>query len=704
MKKFLFTFFGLLFAVFIFLSSGIVDAQDGFQYLAVSRNIYYQHEPTAPVYEFTGGVNVAKNIHLSTHTGKDGKTYSSTGLGYSLAMLPAVFLTDLVYHYYQLTPSIHFPLESDWLILMLTSFINGFFASILGIFIFLFLLEIKLNKNQAILITLISLFATNLLAYAKSTYAHMMFTTLLFIAFYFIRKYAKTGQKKYLFFSGLSYGANLLTYNQTTILSIIPFLIYLWLLLKPKINTQTLRIFLNQLFIFLIGFLPFLIAFLWYQKVTTPYNTELVSTKFYTSYAKGMLGNLPISSIFEGLYGQLLSPGRSIFLYSPILLLPLFFWHKLKKDIFPELLLLISLSLIYIPFYSTLRSFEEKTGFIGYWSGELSWGPRYLLPLVPFGMLIVGHIYKYLTKKSQLFFFYPLVVFGLYVSLLGTIVPFQTKLHGLETDIYISGQHYTSFLYMNLLPKFSPLLSHSKRLQYNLVLFPKTLNHGIYKVKFFDGFDFPFQVGTQRWRTIEDLGLISFDNSNNQIKKISIDLINHPLTQNASSSAYINLELNQKQLLPTEHIIKLGKKETIEANLNPDLLQPSNNQMRIFVRFDQPNAYKSKDQLLAMTDFSINNQPINIETLDFPYLSSFGPVLSNQQYQNYGNLNPSPWKGWDIHTQIFERVPDFWWIKSLYYWDFPKNLFLTAFIFNISLILFLAFLTLKFFKKIPNKK
>src|SRR4030042_2432921 len=101
MRKFLIYYFLFLFFLLSLFASGVIDSQDGFQYLGVARKIFYTGEPTAPSPKdyLTG-----KNIHLSTEIAANGKAYSPTGLGYSLAMIPAVAVTDLFYKMYHGTP------------------------------------------------------------------------------------------------------------------------------------------------------------------------------------------------------------------------------------------------------------------------------------------------------------------------------------------------------------------------------------------------------------------------------------------------------------------------------------------------------------------------------------------------------------------------------------------------------------------------
>jgi len=388
MKKFLIFYFLALLSVFTLLSSGVIDSQDGLQYLAVARNIYYSGKPTAPADDYNGKF---QNIPMSVFKGKDGNTYSPTGLGFSIAYLPAVAMTDLFYKHYGITPYKYFPLESDWLIFLLASFTNSFFAAGLGLIMFLYFLELELTKKQSLILSLAGLFATNLFIYAKDAMAHMMFVMFLVLSFYLLKRYVRTKNKRLIIFSGISYGIVAITYNPTFLLPVGPYLLYYILLTKFKFTEEALKTFIKDFGLFFIGFLPFLGIYFWFENIKTLDPIYGRST-FYSEYAKHVLSHFPVGVIYEGIYGQLFSPGRSIFIYSPILLLIIFFWHKIKNKITAELMVFLSLSVIYILFYSLQNTYSDLYGYSALWHGESSWGPRYLLPLLPFGMLIVGNI------------------------------------------------------------------------------------------------------------------------------------------------------------------------------------------------------------------------------------------------------------------------------------------------------------------------
>ncbi len=697
-------FFFLIFFSSLFVS-GVIDSQDGFQYLAVARNIYYQHEPTGPPYEFTGGVWVGKNIHFNTQIGKNGKPYSGTGLGYSLAMLPAVFLADIVYKIYHITPPVHFPLESDWFILFAASFTNIVYTALLGVILFLYFLKIQLSIKQAIFLSFVSIFTTNLFALSKHIYAHMIFTSFLFLSFYLLKKYTEKKKKIFLIFSVIAFGIVSTLYNQTFLLSVIPLIVYYLLLTKPLLNMRCGKLILRDCLIALITLLPFFLVYFWFENLRAVSGIGYANPTYFVNYAQYVATPSQIPLVFEGIYEQLLSPGRSIFLYSPILLLILIFWYKIKKIIRPELIIFLILCFSYILLYAKQLQFENGYNkLISYWHGELSWGPRYLLPLIPFGMLIVGHVYKQLGNKAKIFVVAPLLAAGLFVEILGITIPYQTKLHNLQTDVVISGYHYTSFDYMNIIPQLSPIFPFTRQLKNLTRSFPQTLEHGSYNVRFYDGIDFPFSVGGERWRAIDNQGYISFDNNlKDPIKKISLTLINHPLAE-STSSAKINIFINQKRVNSEFASLVLGKRSDIDILIPNFLLKEKDNQLLIDTNFEDQSIVKAHKQLIALLGLYINGKPTNLESLDFPYISDLGPAMNQSKYQNYGGVLNNPWQSWMIHTQIFERTPDLWWIKFLYYWDVPKEFFLILFLINVFMAIYFGIKLFACFNQIKNIK
>lgn len=77
------------------------------------------------------------------------------------------------------------------------------------------------------------------------------------------------------------------------------------------------------------------------------------------------------------LHGFLFSPGHSVFIYTPLLLLLPWMLPHLARTRRREAALILALTSSYLLFYA---SFE-------YWHGLYFLGPRYLMPVVPFLLL-----------------------------------------------------------------------------------------------------------------------------------------------------------------------------------------------------------------------------------------------------------------------------------------------------------------------------
>ena len=96
----------------------------------------------------------------------------------------------------------------------------------------------------------------------------------------------------------------------------------------------------------------------------------------YESVTKGFWNG----GVFAGLWGQLFSPGKSVFLYSPPIVLALMgarrFWRHRPEAALAVALLVGPVVLLY--------------SFYLFWSGDWAWGPRYLVFALPALLLPVA--------------------------------------------------------------------------------------------------------------------------------------------------------------------------------------------------------------------------------------------------------------------------------------------------------------------------
>ena len=118
------------------------------------------------------------------------------------------------------------------------------------------------------------------------------------------------------------------------------------------------------------------------------YNAARFGSPLETGYSEGlgtaMRDTHPphtLASLAEGLYGLLISPGKGLLEYAPVLLLaPLgaaMLWRRRR----PELLLLLLVFALDLVAHANV---------LIRWVGGWSWGPRFLLPVLPLALLLLA--------------------------------------------------------------------------------------------------------------------------------------------------------------------------------------------------------------------------------------------------------------------------------------------------------------------------
>jgi hypothetical protein len=151
-----------------------------------------------------------------------------------------------------------------------------------------------------------------------------------------------------------------------------------------------------------------------------------------------------VHPVWVGLYGFLLSPGKSVFVYAPILLASAAGWGRLwRRD--PTVATVVTVSIVcYLTFHAGLS----------YWWGGGAWGPRYaaiLLPLMLLGLpaLIDGGLGKWGWAALM-----ALGVASVFVQCASVFVPYIP---------YEARMEATPALFDEMLwnPAFSPVVYHS---------------------------------------------------------------------------------------------------------------------------------------------------------------------------------------------------------------------------------------------------
>ena len=122
----------------------------------------------------------------------------------------------------------------------------------------------------------------------------------------------------------------------------------------------------------------------------------------FTEFGYGFAyGTFSYNQGMTGLVGLLVSPGKGLIFYFPAaLLLPiaLKFQYRLDKGLFFLTMYIVVASWIY---FGTLEANNESR----FWSGAIAWGPRYLIPTLPFIVIALGTLlrhYSFYKTKALL--------------------------------------------------------------------------------------------------------------------------------------------------------------------------------------------------------------------------------------------------------------------------------------------------------------
>ncbi len=656
--KFLLALFFACWTTLVLLCSGVIESEDGWLYLSVAKNLYYTHQFQSAPNEYP-----LLNVHMNTTQRPDGSWRTTGAYGYSLAMVPAVALSDIAHHLLHTPPSNHFPLEHDWTLHFFASMTNAFYASLIVVVVTTYMLELlpvgeqkKLNsKRLSLAVGLLTVFATNLLPLAKHSFPHILFTLCVVTCFYCVRRFAKTNHKRHLIAFIVSLFGVFTAYNVSYFLPLMPLILY-FVMLVPRERRRTYIRFGSVLL--LVG----LIA------------------KFHS-----VLEYLPLLKIhpkvfLEGMWGFLGSSGKSIFLYTPLLLLPVLFWHKLKKEWLPEYLAFGLLAGLYVFFFSNAAIPFVNGDLAPIWHGGMDWGPRYISTLIPFGMLLVGLSVRRLTKIQLFAVGLPLLIASIWIQAVAVSIPYLLQYRDIPTTIQIASNELSVYDYASFIPRFSPIYIMSKEFIHRVKEFRRTVDHGAYDVKLYDGFEVPLFTGLGPYRGFRSEGHISLEQRpEDPIRSLYFRYYNAQDFPYSSSSAMLSLSLNDH---PIGHV-------TIPSSGNGEQtieITPSDTKIgrnRIDLLADYP-ATSSASQVVYISQMRVNDQTVNLETLDYPDVSTGGTRVTPIPYQYFGNKMNDNWKLWYLRARITERTFDFWWVKNLYYWDRPQRALWIGFIVNLS--------------------
>jgi hypothetical protein len=348
---------GLLFSVYLLTFSGAYHSSDEISMLAGTDSIARRGALDIELVRWMG--------EQQGSFGADGHLYSRKGIGTTLAALP---------HYWL---ALQFERLGNVQTAMLT---NGVVTAFTGLIVFLLVRRLTYGQGVALAVSLAFGLGTMAWPYARYLFSESLAGLGLMASAYFLLRFRDEGGPWYLVLAGTGLGVALLARLNNAIVA--PFLGLALLAYICQRRGRQWRGFLRPVVLF--G-LPVLAALL----ITGWYNWARFGSPLTTGYLPEETFSTPF---LEGLYGLLLSPGRGLLWYNPLLFAALLGWVPFLRKHRTEALLVGAVVLSNVAFYASWYL---------WWAGH-AWGPRFLVTIVPFAALPLAPAFEAAARRRWL--------------------------------------------------------------------------------------------------------------------------------------------------------------------------------------------------------------------------------------------------------------------------------------------------------------
>lgn len=388
--------FIVLFSLFFITASGNIDSIDGNTSIFLAKKMLLEHK----IYFLKSENSLGMPVFLDKiHN----RYYPIYNFGYAFTLIPGVGISYLTRSLLSVRMP-NYPFQPDFLIILYDNLLNGFLISLCGVYVYKIILIFKprLEKETKLIYLIpIVLASTNLIVQGHHSFAHPLFTCLFLTSLYYFIKYNRNKNNKYLWLFALCFALTASSYNATFILSIPAFVVFTYL----EKNRVSLKI--------LLSFIPaVVIQMIWnYARFNNIFKTG------YLELGLTIFDSNPVNFI-QNMYGMTFTLNKGFFVYNMIVAVPIIYFliriAKKKKTPFMNLFIFFSvLFLAYVGNYSLATI----------WHGDVAYGPRYLTPLVPVGLILFFLIYDKIRNKISHVSIYVIIVIGIIVQIPGFLMP-----------------------------------------------------------------------------------------------------------------------------------------------------------------------------------------------------------------------------------------------------------------------------------------
>ncbi len=359
--------FGFLLACYLLTYTGVIQSSDGLAMFATVESMVRRGEIDA---------NQLLWMDLQQGSyGPDGELYSRKGLGMPLLAFPLVWFAQV------------------WQSLGLAQtalLLNPLLTAWTGALIFRAGRRLEWGRTAAMITAFVFGLATMAWPYTQTFFSDPVAAWGLFGAFYGILAYRQTSRKRYLLLAGLAWGIAYLS----RVINLVTLPIYLVLLvtvlvrtidrpLRPAILQNLMAVIVHNWRAFVSFMFPVIgagIASLWWNfaRYGSPWDSGYVEAETFSA------------DWLFGIFGLIMGPARGLIWYAPILILAIpgsiWFWREKRWVLYAFL----SLTVVFIALYGKWFM----------WHGGFSWGPRFLVVLLPFLSLLTGPVFERFFGES----------------------------------------------------------------------------------------------------------------------------------------------------------------------------------------------------------------------------------------------------------------------------------------------------------------
>jgi hypothetical protein len=320
-----------------------------------------------------------------------------------------------------------------------SSFLNPTITAASAVILYFLCRRLGLSNKKSVAAALVFGLASPAAAYAKFDFAQPLASFFLLLTFLFLFR-ARQGANSNLIIAGISLGSTIITRPELFLLS--PILVGAVYFIEDRSSNKRndpRSDPVKQLISFVT---PVVLFFLLNQYV----NYQKFGSWLSMGYNPSGEFGFSIQNILTALAGNLISPGRGIFLYFPLSVLSFWGLRRLFREDRFAAWIFLTFILGSLLLYSTWKD----------WGAGISWGPRFFIPIIPYlavlGFLGIGLIQKN-ARQYKTILISGLIILGWIVALQGLLFNFLEFYANLDLPQQVIPQGYYNFA-----PENSPIM------------------------------------------------------------------------------------------------------------------------------------------------------------------------------------------------------------------------------------------------------